>query len=141
MNLVDDHDAQVVEEPLLLDPARDEHHLERLGRCHEQVCRLAEEPLPLMIRSIAMPHEPAQADHLGIQPKPVRLVVEKRLDGRDVDRSHARWLVVDHLRNHRKHRRFGLAAGRRRQNDRVLSCEKSLACFLLHRPQARPSQP
>ena len=89
---------------------------------------------------IAVPNEPPQPDHLGIQAQAFGLVVEQRLDRGDVDRRHRRGRVVDHLRQHRENRRLGFSAGGRREDDDVSSVEDRLARLLLNRSKARPAQ-
>ncbi len=53
----------------------------------------------------------SEADHLGVHAEALLLVVEERLDRRDVDHPHAVGLALHQARESRKHRRLGLAPG------------------------------
>ncbi len=140
VHLINDHHSQIPEESLLIDPLGHQHDLERLGRGHEQFGGFLEELATLVVGGVAVPHKTAKPDHLGVQPEPFGLIVQQRLDRSDVDGSHTVGLVVDHVRQRREHRRFGLAACRGGEDDRVVACQQRLARLLLHQPQTRPAE-
>ena len=67
MHLVDDDHAQIAEEPGCIHPLGNEHHLQRFGGGHQQLRRIFEEHAAGGIIRVSMPHEAAQAHHLGVE--------------------------------------------------------------------------
>ncbi len=143
VHFVDDHVAQVAEELRRRHPRRDEHHLQRLRRGHQEVRRLAQELLARARPDIAVPDEAVATDHLRVEPEALRLVVQERLDRRDVDGADrvTRPGLLEQVREHGEHRRLGLAAGGGRQDDGVLPVEDGVARLLLDGTQRAPPEP
>jgi hypothetical protein len=135
VDLIDHDHPQIPKQPRRVDRLRDQHDLERLRRGHQQLGRLAQELPPLVAGRVAVPHEAPQPDHLRVLIQPLGLVVEQRLDRRDVEGSDAHGLIADHARDRREHAGLGLAACGRGQDHRVATREQSLARELLHRTQ------
>ena len=141
VDLVDDRHAQVAEQLGGVDPRRHQHDLQRFRGRHQQLGRLPQESPAFVVRRVAVPDKVVQADHLGVQAEPLRLIVQQGLDRSDVDGTDRLRLVRDHPGQRRKHGGFGLAAGRGSENDGVHPAQDRLARLLLDRPQARPAQP
>jgi hypothetical protein len=140
VDLVDDDDPQIGEQPGRVDRLRHQHDLERLGRGHQQLGRLAQEGATLVAGGVPVPDEAAEPDHLRVAVEALGLVVEQRLDRGDVERADALRLIADQRREHREHAGLGLAAGGRREDHGVVAREQHLAGQLLHRAQAGPAE-
>jgi hypothetical protein len=141
VHLVDDDHAQVGEQRGGVDPLADQHDLERLGGGHEQLGGLLQEARAIARADVAVPHGAVEADHLGVAAEAVRLVVQQRLDRGQVQRADAVGRAGEQLRQHREHRRFGLAARGGREDDRVVPVQQRGPGLFLHGAQARPAEP
>ena len=125
VNLVDHDEPQVAEELRRRQARRPQHHVQGLRRRQQERGGLAHEGPLRAVGDVPVPHEAARADHLGVRAEGVFLVVEQRLDGRDVQHDAVR-RALDQPRERRKHRRLGLASGRRREHHGVLAVENRL---------------
>jgi hypothetical protein len=65
VNLVHNHRAEVAEQAPVVSPARGQHDLERLGRRHQQVRRLAHDGPATTVRYIAVPHADLAPNAIG----------------------------------------------------------------------------
>jgi hypothetical protein len=102
VDLVDDDHAKVAKQPSRRAPRRDQHHLQRFRGGHQDLGGLGLELLLFAVRDVAVPHEPPQANHVGVGSQTFFLVVQQRLDGRDVDQPGSTGRLIHQRRDGRE---------------------------------------
>ncbi len=121
VDLIHDDHTKIAKEPLDRGAGRDEHHLQGLGRRHQERRRLADEPAFVVVRDVTVPNEPPEPNHLGVGAEPLLLVVEERFERRDVQDPNPLGLTIHQTRERGEDGRFGLAARGRGQDHRVVA--------------------
>ena len=140
VDLVDDHGPQVAKELLFVDPARDEHHLERLGRRQKQIGGILNDALAGGLGSVAMPEGSTAADEIAVIGQTRFQIVEEGLDRADIDHRQPPPILREHPGENRKRGRLGLSAGGGSENDLVVAGEEAGNDRVLKRPQAPPAE-
>ena len=140
VQLVDHHRLQIPEQHARLRPARDEQHLDRLGRGQQQIGRLPHDPPPAGGADVAVPAVDPPPERIGAGAQPRLQVVQQRLDRADVEHAQPAPPAVEHPRQQREHRRLRLAAGGRRQQQDVVAVEHRADGLLLQRAERGPPE-
>ena len=113
VDLVDHDEAQVAEKPHEVAVLSDEQRFERFGRDLEHAARALQKLLLARVRHVAVPGPDGNAARFGHGCETLELVVDERLQGRDVKRAHRIGRLFGEKRQNRKERRFGFPGGGR----------------------------
>ncbi len=135
VSLVDDDGLHVGEPTMVVDPAGDEHRLDRLGRGEQDVGRLGEEAVALGLAGVAVPETDAAPHQAPVALEAEVEVVEQRPQGTDVQHAESPPVLAEHARQQREHGGFGLAAGGGCHGDGVVAGEDGFDGGRLERSQ------
>ena len=134
MQLIDHDHLDVGEQPLVVDFAGDEHHLQRFGRGEEAVRRFRHQPLLLTRANVPMPHSRQPTHHGIVALEAFLLIVRQRLDRAQVEDRQPAPVLRERPGKQRKESRLCLSARCGRQNNEVPAGQDFLDGALLHGP-------
>ena len=138
--LVDDDAPHVGEPALVIDAARDEHRLDRLGRGQQHVGRLGEKPVAFGLAGVPVPEADGAADEAAVAFESGVEVVEQRPKRAHVEDGQASPVLGEHPREQGEDRCLGLSAGGRCHRDGVITAEDRDDGLGLERPQRSPPE-
>jgi hypothetical protein len=140
VHLVDHDGLQISEEPCVLDPGGDQHALQGLWRSQQEVGRLRRDPALLRLRNVAVRHRRSTAEPAGHSGQPRFQVVEQGLERTDVEDRESAPTPRLHPRQQRQDGGLGLAAGGRREQQRIRAVEHGLDGRFLQPAQTGPAE-
>ena len=141
MDLVDDDKAQIAEKRRDLHVLVDEQGLQRFRRDLQDARRLLQQPALVGLRDIAVPARHRDALLLAELIQAAELIVDQRLERRDVQHAHRPRRILVQQRQDRKKRGFGLSrSGRGRQQHIFVRTENGVARRVLNAAQALPAR-
>jgi len=132
--------TQSPEQPLVVLSASDQHHLERLGRRHQHLRRIRDNPASQGIRGVAVPELHAASQQTTVVLQPGMEVVQQCSQRTDVHDAETGPALGQHSREHREHGGFGLSARCWRQQQCVIAAEKRADGLFLKRAKRRPAE-
>ena len=140
VDLVDHYEAQVAEKGGHFHVPTDEHRLEGLRRDLQDASRVLDKsalggarcvPMPACHGDVRIPAQFGEA---------FALVVDERLQRREVEHSHARGRILVEQREDREERGFGLpGCCRGGEQDVLIGVEDRIGCGVLHAAQLSPA--
>ena len=141
MDLIDHDEAQVAEQGGYLHVLVDHQRFQRLGRDLQDAPGLFQQAALLRLRDVAVPARHGNARLLAQLGEPAELVVDQRLERRDIQHADRPRRVLIQQAEDRKERRFGFAGGGgRRQQDVVFGVKDRVARRVLDRAHALPAR-
>ena len=140
MDLVDDDGAHRGEDPGRIDLGADQHRFQRFRGGQQDVGRLAQDALPRRRRHVAVPESGSPAEPARVLLQPGQQVVQQCLERGEVEHRRGIPAAGFHRGEQGKDGRLGLAAGGRREQERVKTVEHRADRLLLERPQVLPAQ-
>ena len=140
MNLIDDNEAQIPEQPHDIVGSVDQHRFKRLGRDLQNAARTVEQLLFVRGGNVAVPMGHAHAALVEQLLHAVELIVDQALERGNIQHPHRCGRVLVQLGKDREERRLGLAArGGRGEEQIVVGIKHRFRRRHLHLAQILPS--